>query len=228
MKGKLYGVGTGAGDFELLTIKALRIIKSCPVIAIACQDKETCVAYKIVESGYPEISQKEILHINMPMTKDEPTLKKSHQDGAKRLCEVLKMGKDIAFLTLGDPSVYSTYMYVHKLVLENGFEAEIINGITSFCACASRLGISLGERDEKITIIPATYNEDSLEEILASKGTKILMKSGKKYPIIRERLLNLDCKAYMAENCTMDGERLYLEKESFPNEAGYYSVIIVK
>ena len=134
MKGTLYGIGVGPGDPELLTLKALRLIKEADVIALPGEEPKETVAYKIVEGAYKEISEKVLLPVHMPMTKDPELLEKYHDEGAVLIKKELDKGKNVAFLTLGDPTVYSTYIYVHKRIKEMGYPTEIVSGITSFCA----------------------------------------------------------------------------------------------
>ncbi|MDO5410436.1 MAG: precorrin-2 C(20)-methyltransferase [Lachnospiraceae bacterium] len=225
MKGILYGVGIGPGDPELLTLKAVRIIKESPVIAVPGKVKEDTVAYKIVKQAIPELCEKEFLAVDMPMTKDKELLKRSHDEGADRVCEILESGRNVAFLTLGDPTVYSTYLYVHKRVLEKGFQAEIISGITSFCAVAAKLNIGLVEKAEPLHVIPASYQ---IEEALQLPGTKVLMKAGKKMAKVKSVLKETGCEGMMIENCGMPGEKIYRNIEEIDENAGYYSLVIIK
>ena len=88
----------------------------------------------------------------MPMTKDKDRLKKSHADGARILEAYLDQGKAVAFLTLGDPTVYSTYIYLHNIVKEAGYETEIVSGVTSFCAAAARLEMDIASKAQQIHI----------------------------------------------------------------------------
>ena len=131
----------------------------------------------------------------------------------------------MAFLTLGDPTVYATYLYVHKRILAMGFEAEIVSGITSFCAVAARLNIGLVEKAEPLHVIPASYQ---IEEALKLPGTKVLMKAGKKIGQVREELLRRGETVVMIENCGMEGEQIYRSAQEIPDDAGYYSLIIAK
>jgi len=225
MKGKLYGVGVGPGDPELLTLKALRIIKGSDIIAVPGEAAQESVAFEIAKGAYPQLAQKECMAIPMPMTKDPEVLKESHEKGAARLEEALQGGKQIAFLTLGDPSVYSTYLYVHTKLLEKGCEAEIISGIPSFCAAAARFGIGLVEKAEPLHVIPASYQ---IEDALCLPGTKILMKAGRKIKEVKEQLLTMKAQGFMIENCGMENEKIYKTIEEIPENAGYYSLIIVK
>ena len=198
MRGKIYGIGVGPGDPELMTLKAVRLIREANVIAIPGKEKETCTAYQIALGAVPEIEEKEIIPVVFPM---------------------------IAFLTLGDVTVYSTYGYVHKKLLDLGYESVLVNGVPSFCAAAAKLGISLGEKAESIHILPGSY---PVKDGLKLSGTKILMKSGKKIADVKRELLLTECPAWMVENCGMEGERLIRSAADIPEDAGYYSLIIAK
>lgn len=225
MTGKLYGVGVGPGDPELLTLKALRLIKEAPVIAVPGTVPENTVAYKIVVQAYPALAEKELLPIDMPMTKDHAKLRESHERGAKAVAAVLDQGKDVVFLTLGDTTVYSTYLYVHHRVEEMGYATEIVSGITSFCAVAARLNIGLVEKHEELHVIPASYQ---IEEALQLPGTKVLMKAGKKMAEVKATIKRLGASAVMIENCGMPNEKIYRSVDEIPEDAGYYSLIIIK
>ena len=228
MSGKLFGLGVGPGDPELLTIKALRVIKESDIIAVPGNKTEESVAYQIVKGVYPELDQKHLLPIAMPMTKDPAVLEENHQKAAEEVGNFLKEGKQVAFLTLGDPTVYSTYLYVHKRILNQGYEAEIVSGITSFCAVAARLNMGLVEMAEPLHVIPATYHASEMDNVLKLPGTKVLMKTGRKMEQVRESILNSGQKAVMIENCGMPSEKIYETAEAIPKQAGYYSLIIVK
>ena len=102
MSGCLYSVGVGPGDPELMTLKAVKIIRNCQVLVLPAESKEKCVAYQIVRRAIPEIEDKTTVCLVMPMTKDKDRLEKSHREGTQKVAEVLDAGKDAAFLTLGD------------------------------------------------------------------------------------------------------------------------------
>lgn len=225
MSAKLYGLGVGPGDPELLTLKALRIIQESPVVALPGKVPEDTVAYKIVVQVYPELANKELLAVDMPMTKDPVVLEERHQKGAEQISACLNAGKQVAFLTLGDTTVYSTYLYVHKIIQEMGYEVEIISGITSFCAVAARLNIGLVEKSEQLHVIPASYQ---IEEALKLPGTKVLMKTGKRMKAVKTRLKEMNADVVMIENCGMDNEKIFNGADEIPEDAGYYSLIVVK
>ena len=217
MQGMIYGIGVGPGDPELMTLKAARLLREADVIAIPGKKKETCTAYQIALGAVPEIEEKEIIPVVFPMTKDEAVLKESHEAAVKSLAALMDQGKTVAFLTLGDVTVYSTYGYVHQKLLNLGYESVLVNGVPSFCAAAAKLGISLGEKAEPIHILPGSY---PVKDGLKLSGTKIAD--------VKRELLLTECHAWMVENCGMEGERLIRSAADIPEDAGYYSLIIAK
>lgn len=225
MSGKLYGVGVGPGDPELLTLKAIRIIKEADVLAVPGKQKEGSTAYGIVKQAIHEMDAKEMIGIPMPMTKEEVCLKESHRKGAEEIIRYLEMGKTVAFLTLGDPTIYSTYIYLHKRIVESGYEAEIINGIPSFCAAAAKLNQGLVEKSQLLHVIPSSYD---IKDAIALSGTKVFMKSGKNINTVIEYLKTKGCQAAMVENCGLENENIYSSLNEIKYDAGYYSLIIVK
>lgn len=228
IKGKLYGLGVGPGDPELMTLKAVRLIRECGVVAVPASGRETNVAFEIARGAVPEIETKELLEVSMPMIRDESKLKESHDRAAEAVIGELEKGKDVVFLTLGDPSIYSTYIYVHDRVGAKGYETEIVPGIPSFCAVSARLNEGLTEASEALHIIPASY--EGLEEALLLKGTKVLMKSGKSIGKVKALLQNRENppSVKMVERCGMQGERIFERLEDLDEEAGYFSILIVK
>lgn len=182
MTGTLFGVGVGPGDPELLTVKAIETLKAAAVIAVPDAGGEKTALN--VAAKY--IAGKEILLCPMPMTRDKERLAKSRRESAEKLCERLERGQNVAFVTLGDPSVYSTYIYLHRLVIERGYEAKMIPGVPSFCAAAAALGVSLCEGGEALHIFPASYG--GLEEAIHLNGSKVLMKSGRRMAEVRQTL----------------------------------------
>lgn len=227
MRGILYGVGVGPGDPELLTLKALKRIREADVLAIPKTDEKEQTAFSIV-SQLEDLSCKEKYFAYMPMTRDKEELSACHERAARDIAEYLDQGKHVAFLTLGDPSVYSTYSYVHKKILNRGYEAEIIPGVTSFCAVAARLNHPLCEGGEPLHVLPASYGDT--EDYLSWKGTKVLMKSGREFGKVRKLLQKkgLMQEAQMVSCCGMENEQVFRDISEADEEASYFSVIVVK
>ena len=225
MTGILYGVGVGPGDPELMTLKAVRMIRENDIIALPGAEPKETIAYRIAVAAVPELSEKKLIPIYMPMTHDKEDQKQYHRKGAAVLEQYLQQGKNVVFLTLGDPTVYSTFTYIQQLVEEDGYETRLINGVPSFCAAAARVNRSLGIWKEQIHIYPAVHH---LEETLPEQGTCILMKSGSRMKEARELIVRSGRDAVMVEACGMKDEKIYYHAEEFPETAGYYSLIIAR
>lgn len=226
--GKLYGIGVGPGDPELMTLKAARLIRECPIIAVPATGKDRNVAYEIAKGIIPQIVEKEFLELPMPMIRDPELLEASHEAVTIKVITELEKGKDVAFLTLGDPSIYSTYIYIHDRAVARGYDAQIIPGIPSFCAVAARLNEGLTEAAEALHIIPASYA--GIEEALALKGTRVLMKTGKSISKIKTLIGEMDHRpsVKMVECCGMEGERVFNNLEDIDDKASYFSILVVK
>ena len=225
MAGVLYGVGVGPGDPEYMTLKAVRLIRENEVIAVPGPVAEETVAYKIAVQAVPELADKELVPILMPMTHDRAVMEQNHDEAADTVEGYLKAGKNVVFLTLGDPTVYSTYMYVQKRIQKRGYHTELVSGITSFCAAAARANISLVEWSEQLHVLPAVHKLDSELDL---PGNYVLMKSGKKMGQVKEILRSSGRDVVMVENCGMDTEKVYHSVDEIPDDAGYYSLIIAK
>lgn len=225
MNGKLYGVGVGPGDPELMTLKAIRLIRECDVVMVPGEQVKESVAYQIALRAVPELEEKECTGVHMPMTRDRAVLQEAHRQAAESVIERLKQGKTVAFLNLGDVTVYASFLYIHWRVLEQGFESELINGVPSFCAAAARLGIGLAEGSEPLHVLP---QPGQIEEGLKLPGTKVIMKMGKHLEQVKSCLERSGMSVSMIEKCGMPGERIFRSAEEIDPEAGYYSLLIAK
>lgn len=223
MTGKFYSVGVGPGDPELITRKAVRIIEESDLIAVPDSGSQNNVALEIAEKW---ISGKEVLALSMPMTRDQAELDRYHEEAAEHISVFLEQGRQVAFLTLGDPSVYSTAMYVHRKLEERHYLTEMVPGVPSFCAAAAALNRPLCEGRETLHIVPASYRD--ITHALEWDGTKVLMKSGKSIERVKEILRQKGSPAVLVERCGMPGEAIYKNLESLDSSPGYFSVVIVK
>ncbi|MGF0033605.1 precorrin-2 C(20)-methyltransferase [Bariatricus sp. SGI.154] len=225
MTGILYGVGVGPGDSELMTLKAVRLIRENEIIALPGAEPRETVAYQIAVCAVPELKDKQLISLHMPMTHDKEEQKKHHRIGANTVEEYLKKGKNVVYLTLGDPTVYSTFTYIQEMVEEDGFRTRLVSGVPSFCAAAARVNMPLSIWNEQIHIFPAVHN---LAEDLPSTGTCVLMKSGSKMKQVKEIIKKSGRDAVMVENCGTEKEQVYFHVDEIPDTAGYYSLIITK
>ncbi len=168
----------------------------------------------------------------MPMVKDKEHLKASHESGAELIINYLDKGRNTAFATLGDPSVYSTYMYIHRIVESKGYDVEMIAGVTSFCASAARLNISLCDGAEPLIIIPANYEDN--KKLLNLSGNKVLMKSGRKIAKVKQEIDECcimritDADGHEILSTVQEEEKIYKDFSKAADESSYFSLIIVK
>lgn len=155
MKGKFIGVGVGPGDPELMTVKAVKIIKSVPVIcAPRSSPHRPSIALKIIKNILKKRNDKyEVIEPVFPMIENKENLKKYWDHAAEIISEHLSEGKDVAFVTIGDPSLYSTFTYICRRIKKK-FQVEMIPGICSFTSCAASACLPLAEKDETLLILP--------------------------------------------------------------------------
>ncbi len=223
-KGIFYGVGVGPGDPELLTVKALRTLERCPVIAAPQTKSGEMLALDIVRRA-AALEGKTILPLFFTMARDKSQQRAAHETAADAIAAHLTAGRDVAMLNLGDVAIYATFGYIMDILRERGYEAVMIPGVPSFCAAAARLGLSLVSGETPLHIVPAG-DPASLE----LPGTKVLMKAGKRLPQVREALTarGLLEQAAMVEDCGLPTEKLYSSMGDVPEAAGYFATVIVK
>ncbi|MCX7913014.1 MAG: precorrin-2 C(20)-methyltransferase [Thermodesulfovibrionales bacterium] len=237
MSGTLYAIGVGPGEPELLTLKAVRIIREVPCLCVPKGKEEgTSLALDIV-SKVLSLEGKEIVEAYFPMKKTKSsehyeTLDTRWNTTVEEIVTRLKRGIDIAFLTIGDPTIYSTFFYLHDRLLELNPQQRIIivPGVSSINACASRIATSLGLADEKIAIIPATYIEE-LKDILITFDTVVLMKVHKVIDKIISILKELDLlkKSIYVAKVGMEDEAVYYDITKIRDkDLNYFSIMIVK
>jgi precorrin-2/cobalt-factor-2 C20-methyltransferase len=268
MTGKLYVVGVGPGDPELLTLKAARILKSVSCLFVPKGREEgSSLALSIVEKALDLIG-KEIVEIHFPMHKtkkgsspeerahtnldskiergdnevNEFKSKKANwyqneldskwKQAVAAVYDRLQAGLDGAFITIGDPTIYSTFFYIYEslLTLDPDLEIEIIPGVSSINAAASRAGISLGLGDERIAVLPATYTED-LADVLVKFDTVVLMKVYRvfdKLLAVLERMGLVDRAIYVS-GAGMKGEKVIRNILNVREEdLNYFSMVIIR
>lgn len=220
--GRLFGVSVGPGDPELVTLKALRVLREADVIAYPCTGHGASTALEIVAE---HVTGKPPLECLMPMTRDRGQLARAHARAADDICARLSKGLDVAYLCLGDVSVYASFGYLRDEVRARGFKTEAVPGVTSFCAAAARLELPLCEDEGRLVI--ASAQDEHLDEVLDLPATKVLMKPGRSLQPLRAALENhymLD-KAHTVTRCGYGDEQVH---DGVPTDAsGYFSLVIV-
>ena len=227
-KGTLHGVSVGPGDPELMTLKAVRCIEQCPVLAAPQTATGRMLALDIAK-GAVDVSGKIILPLHFAMSRDPEVLKASHAAAADAVRAHLDAGRDVALLNLGDVSIYATYGYLEEILTAQGYAAVRIAGVPSFCAAAARLGQSLtGGMEQPLTIAPGCH----VEQVLTAPGAKVLMKTGRRLPktldALRER--GLLANSAMVCNCGLPDEAVFPALTDYDpaQDAGYFATILVK
>ena len=228
-KGIFYGVGVGPGDPELLTLKAIRLLERCPVIAAPRTKSGEMLALEIA-SGAADLGGKTVLPLDFSMERDRAKQRAAHLAAADLVEPYLAKGLDVAMLNLGDVSIYATYSYLMELFKDRGYETVMVPGVPSFCAVAARLGVSLTEMNTALHISPGGA---ALGEALDLPGTKVLMKSGRQMPAVLEALKTKGTlgNSMLVQNCGLPGEAVYPDlSKAVPGEdsMGYFATVIVK
>lgn len=225
--GVFYGVGVGPGDPELLTVKALRTLERCPVIAVPRTRSGETLALDIVRQAAP-LEGKTILYLDFTMSRDPAVLHSSRLRAAEEVAAHLSAGRDVAMLNLGDVSIYATFGYLMDILTGQGYEAVMVPGVPSFCAVAARLGASLTTVSSPLHILPG--GGELLAEQLDLPGTKVLMKSGRQLPQAVEllRQKGLLEKAAMVRDCGLPTEQVCRDLSHLPQDTGYFATVIVK
>lgn len=228
-----YGIGIGPGDPELITIKALKVLRAVDLIFVPrARSGEGSLARAIVEKAVD--GAKEFVEIEFPMTKDTEELNRRYIESAGLILEKIRGGRRVAYLTIGDPLLYSTYVYLLEALfsLAPDLEVETIPGISAYSAVAARFGYSLAEKDERVCICPAPEDMETLREVLESNDTVVIMKASRRLPEIITLLgrMNLLRNAVFGSRVGLEGERLIdaRKEHTVSMGRGYLSTVIVR
>jgi len=232
--GTLHGVGVGPGAPDLLTLRAVRVLESADVLAIPrSSDFGASVAWSIVEPIVGARVTRERLRLTFPMSKDPDEVRPRVLAAVDALGPHLLAGRSVAFLTEGDPSVFSTFGYVREEAISRWPElrVEVVPGVSSITAVAARGGVPLADGHERVAVVPATYGIDDLVDLLERFDTVVLMKLGGEMPAILAALekTGLTDRAYFVSRATMAEERVVHDVRALGDEhGGCFAMMIVK
>ena len=179
---ELIGIGVGPGDPDLLTVKAVKAIQDADTIMCpASNEDRPSIALSVVSSLIDKSKNQEIVKLIIPMTKDKAVLEKHWKENSKIMADKVLSGKNVVYLTVGDPYLYSTWIYMHREIEVNHPEMKItvIPGIVSMFTFASKVGISIAEGAEKVAIIPSCYDLSSVKEIAKNSEVLVFLKDGR-------------------------------------------------
>ena len=225
-KGKFYGIGVGVGDPENITVKATKKLHEVDVIVLPeAKSGEGSTAFNIVrEYLKPGVEQ---MFLEFPMIKDVEARKIFRKNNADKVSAELEKGKNVAFLTIGDPMTYSTYTYVLEHIADD-VEVETIAGITSFNSIAARLNVPLMIGDEDLKVVSVNRKTDIYKEI-ENNDNLVLMKISRNFEKIKKAIIETGNKenAVIVSDCGKDNEVVYWDIESV-EEVPYFSTMILK
>lgn len=228
MTGRLYGIGVGPGDPELLTLKAVRLIQDCAVLAYpAPADGAESMARRIAAAHIPN-GKTEIV-ISTPMTPGNFPANNVYDKYAAEIAAHLDNGDDVAVLCEGDPFLFGSFMYLFGRLAAD-YATEVVPGVSSLGACAARSGRPLVSRNQVLTIVPAPIDEDRMHDMIAGSDAVAIMKVGRHLQKVRRVLSALGCEdgATYIERATLDEEKVLPLTEVSTETAPYFSMILVR
>ena len=221
---KIWGLGIGPGDPDLITVKSLKLLQKADVVAYPAPAKGDSLVRAIAD---PHMSgdQEEIV-IRVPMVVERYPAQEIYDGAAEEIATCARQGKSVAILCEGDPFFYGSFMYLFTRLAEE-FEIEVVPGVSSLAACAAGLGMPLSERNEVVTVIPAPLDEEEIEARLQTTDVAAIMKVGRHFEKVKRVLdkLGLTQHAGYIERATMKEQRI-MDLDDMA--ATYFSMIIVR
>ena len=224
-----YGIGVGVGSSNAVTKRAIDVLGKLDVLYVPAakkSDKES-TAYKIVRDYIDDETL--IKSRYFPMNYDSQELKKAWNEIASEIVQDVSEGRTTGFITIGDPMVYSTYIYLLRL-LKDKVKIETIPGITSFLDIASKNNFPLVEGDDPLVILPATIGTEKLRSYIKNENSIVLMKVYSNFDEIIELILeeNLQSNSIIVSNSSKDGEIIYRNiNDVSKNDVSYFTTILI-
>ncbi|TGM03658.1 precorrin-2 C(20)-methyltransferase [Leptospira barantonii] len=231
--GKLYGVGVGPGATDLITLRAVHVLNSVDVLAIPKSSEHLePFAWRVCSPVVKDNSSQEKLFLHFPMTKDPEILIPAWDKAFLEIGKRLEEGHNVAFITQGDPSVYSSWSYLLEEAEERwpGIEVEIVPAVSSITAIPAALQTPLADGRERFCVVPGTYGIEDLPELVKNFDTIVLTKVGQVVPQLVDMLkeLNLLPNASYVSYGTTDRQRIVRDLETIQNEnCDYFSMVIL-
>ena len=236
---ELICVGCGPGDPELLTVKAVNAIKNADIIMCpTSKEGKPSIALSVVSSLIDKSKNPEIVNLVFPMTKDKEILENTWQKNSQTIADKIFSGKKVVYLTVGDPYLYSTWIYLHRelSIKYPDIKISVIPGIVSMFTFASKIGISLAEGAEKLAVIPSCYDLSKVKEIAKNCDTMVFLKDGRYFDqvidLLREAGFSKDSIFAIGQDLDTDNEiikKLTLGQVTEDTiTSKYFSIMVVK
>jgi precorrin-2/cobalt-factor-2 C20-methyltransferase len=226
MTGTLYGLGVGPGDPELITVKALRLLRAAPVIAYPAPADGDSLVRAIVAEHLPG-GQTEIV-VRIPMVAERFPAQDVYDAAATEIAGHLEAGRDVAAICEGDPFFYGSFMYLFGRMVER-YPVEVVPGVSSLMACSTTLGAPLAARNDVLSIIPAPIEAADLKARIAACDAAAIIKVGRHFAKLRQVLdeLGLAENARYVEHATMASQRILRLDQVDDGSAPYFSMVLV-
>jgi len=230
---KIYAVGVGPGDPELLTRKAERILREVPVVcAPTANPADSSFALSLVEPLLDRNRQEVIIQV-FPMRMDQAGLEQFWETAAAEVAARVRQGKDVAFITIGDPFLYSTFLYLYRIFRDKypDIPLEVVPGISSINAASVAAGVPLGMASERIAVIPAAFEQENLRKTIDEFDTVVLMKMSRVFDGIFELLQEMGLErnaVYVSRVGTPEQEVVFDLASLVGKKLDYLSLLIVK
>ena len=236
---QLTGSGVGPGDPDLLTVKAVKAIQDADMIMCpASAEDRPSIALSVVDTLIDKSKNQEIVKLIFPMTKDKAILEAHWKENSKIMAEKVLSGKNVVYLTVGDPYLYSTWIYMHREISKKHPEMKItvIPGIVSMFTFASKVGISIAEGAEKVSIIPSCYDLSSVKEIAKNSEVLVFLKDGRYFDqvieLVRESGFPEDSIFAIGQDLGTDKEIIRKLRLGDVNDdtltTKYFSILVIK
>ena len=239
--GRLYLVGVGPGDPDLMTYRAVKVLEDSPVIIAPKASRHGNSSALTTARAQVDMQGKEIVELHFPMKKvfaangvnQDTEVLKGWGTAAKAVLSYIDMGKDVAFPTIGDPAIYSTAFYLLATLhgMRPDIEARVIPGISAMSACSAATCQALGLGDELITVVPAAFKHENLRQILDQSETTVLMKVHRCIDGIAALLeeTGLVESAVLVEKCGLPGQNIYHDiRNALNRDIHYFSTMIIR
>ncbi len=231
-RGTLYAIGVGPGDPELVTVKAAKVLERTKYLFAATSGKNQKSLALSVASFYLK-NNPQIIRLVFPMVRDKAILQQAWQDAALRIIEILSKGDDATFVTLGDPSTYSTFTYLLRSITDKDphIKVQVIPGITSFQAAAAKLKIPLAEGEESLTIVSGAKGSNEIRRTITQCDNMVILKAYRHYQQIIETLeeLGLKGKTVAARRVGLEGESITKKLNKWDGQKpSYFTLLITK
>ncbi|MFS0884418.1 precorrin-2 C(20)-methyltransferase [Aeromicrobium sp. 179-A 4D2 NHS] len=234
MSGRLFGVGVGPGDPELITLKAARLIESADVVAyhqgVGKQSNARRIAAELVRPG---VTEEALVYPVTTQTTDHPggyagAMADFYDECERRVREHLAAGRDVVVLAEGDPMLYGSFMYLHDR-LSGEFETQVVAGVPAFAAATAATALPLVRQTDVLTVLPGTLPEPELARRLADTDGAVIMKLGRTFAKVRSALEQAGRVegSWYVERASMDAERILPVAEVDPSTVPYFSIVLV-